>query len=229
MQQRPAPAGGGIFKRDWWEAENRFDPEDEAFWNLCVGRWLSFDTALKDKESNDYTAMGVWELTADYRLALREVWWERLQFPQLAGRIEEEAWRWNRDDKLKGIIIEDKISGTSALQTLRQSAPEWLVGLLVGFEPRGSKEGRARQASLWCERGSVLLPEPSEAAPWLWEFEEDFLFKFPGGAFDDPVDQLTQTVIYLEHFLAQGWRGRMTPHQATSVGVHERLKWRGRR
>jgi predicted phage terminase large subunit-like protein len=211
LQQRPAPAGGAIFKRDWWQVDNRFDAGDSRFWNLCVGRWLSFDTALKDKESNDFTSMGVWELTADYRLAQREVWWRRLQFPQLASVIEGEALRWNRDGRLRGVIIEDKGSGTSALQTLRQGAPEWLAEMLVGFEPRGSKEGRARQASLWCERGCVLLPFPGASAPWLLEFEDDFLFKFPAGAFDDPVDQWTQMVIYLEHYLAQGWRSRLAP------------------
>lgn len=209
LQQRPAPAGGAIFQRKWWEDDNRYDPNDTALWQTTVGRWLSIDTALKDKETNDYHALGVWEMTKDYRLVLREAQWKRLQFPQLADWIQEEALRWRGRDFLKGILIEDKVSGTSALQTLRQEAPEWLADLLIGFEPRGSKEGRARQAALWCDRGCILLPEPSTGAPWLFEFEEDFLYKFPMGKFDDPVDQLSQMVIYLEHYLAQGWRSRV--------------------
>jgi len=208
LQQRPAPAGGGIFKRDWWEGKNRYDLTDKQLVTLAVGRWLSFDTALKDSEANDYTAMGVYELAPDYRLRKVSAHWQRLQFPQLAQEIEDQAERWNRDGKLRGVVIEDRGSGTSALQTLRQSAPDWLAELLVGFEPRLSKEGRARQASLWCERGCVLLPYPCDEAGWLLSFCDDFLFKFPNGMFDDPVDEFTQIIIYLEHYLAQGWRGR---------------------
>lgn len=214
LQQRPAPAGGAIFKRSWWDPEteeglqNRYDNEDYRFWNRCVGRWLSFDTAFKDKEANDYTAMGVVELTADYRLALREMAWRRLETPQVTAWVETEARRWNRDGRLKGIIIEDRASGISTLQTLRQVAEGWLAGLLVGFSPQGSKQGRARQASVWCERGCVLLPLPGTGVAWLMDFEDEFLFKFPGGAFDDPVDALTQAVLYLEHYLSAGWHSR---------------------
>lgn len=210
LQQLPAPAGGMIFLSEWWaDGLNRYDAEDKRIQNTVVGRWLSFDTALKDKESNDYTAMGVYELTPDYQLMKRNAWWRRMQFPQLATTIEDEAQRWNFDEKLRGIVVEDKGSGTSALQSVRQSAPDWLAALLIAFNPQGSKEGRGRQASLWCERGCVLLPSPSPSVPWLLSFCDDFLFKFPGGAFDDPVDELTQIVIYLEHYLAEGWRGRM--------------------
>lgn len=204
LQQRPAPAGGAIFKRDWWHEQNRYDYG--AFpWSGTVARWLSFDTALKDRETNDYTAFGVYELTREYKLLKRHAWWDRVEFPQLATVIQAEAQRWNGDGKLRGVIIEDKGSGISAIQTLRQSAPPEIAQLLIAFNPMLSKEGRARQASLWCERGCVLLPEPSDQVPWLFDFE-DMLFKFPGAAHDDPVDEFTQAILYLENFLAEGYR-----------------------
>jgi predicted phage terminase large subunit-like protein len=209
LQQRPAPAGGAIFKRDWWPAQRRYDAGDKGIYRLNVGRYLSFDTALKDEERNDYTAWGVWELTRDYQLLLRGVDQARLQLPQLATTIEQTGERWNYDGKLQGILVEDKNSGTSALQTLRQSAAPEIAGLLIAFEPKGSKEYRARQASLWCERGMILLPHPGEQVPWLLEFEET-LFKFPAVKHDDVVDQMTQLIIYLEHYLAAGWQARLT-------------------
>ncbi len=208
LQQRPAPAGGEIFQRAWWDGQNRYDATDTRLYRLNTARWLSFDTALKDDESNDYTAMGVWELTSDWQLMHRLVWQQKLQFPQLSKVIEDEAQRWSGDGKLRGIVIEDKNSGTSAIQTLRQSAAPEISAMLVAFEPKGSKESRARQASLWCERGMILLPEPSAAASWLFDFEE-MLFKFPTTAHDDMIDQMTQIIIYLEHYIARGWQARI--------------------
>lgn len=207
LQQRPAPESGNIFLREWWEGRNRWDATERKWSHLCVGRWITIDTALKDDQTNDYTAWGVYELWRDYRLAKRDAGWKRLQFPQLAQQIGDLARRWDYDHKLKGIIIEDKGSGTSALQTLRQGADD-IAALLVEFLPKGSKEQRARQASLWCERGMVLLPFPSDAAPWLLEWEK-VLYDFPAVVHDDTVDELTMMILYLENYLAEGWRAQL--------------------
>lgn len=206
LQQRPAPAGGNIFLREWWEGRNRYTGSS-AFWNLTVGRWITFDTAMKDKKDNDPTGYGVVELTSDYRLAVRKSVVKRLQFPQLASEIQDAAKLWNHDGKLRGIVIEDKNSGTSAIQTLRQSAPDWLAALIIDFMPSGSKEFRARQASLWCERACVLLPANIGECEWYFDFEKE-IFDFPGAAHDEQVDWLSQIVLYLENYLAEGWRLR---------------------
>ena len=68
LQQLPTPAGGAIFKRDWWRL---YPPEGEAF--TRDGKPLkplvfptmdyvvaSVDTAYTAKEENDYSAMTVW-------------------------------------------------------------------------------------------------------------------------------------------------------------------------
>jgi phage terminase large subunit-like protein len=203
--QRPAPAGGNIYQVTWWEGgRNRYSARE----GVVVGRWMSWDTALKDREQADTSALTVWELLDDYRLRLRFASWQRLQFPQLASAIQDEARRWMYDGKLRGIIVEDKVSGISALQTLDQSAPRNIAELLIPFQPgQVSKEGRARQASLWCERGCILLPEPSESVPWLLDFE-DQLYKFPAGRVKDTVDSMAQAILFLEHLLAEGWQAR---------------------
>ena len=208
MQMRPAPVGGLIYLAAWWENKNRFAARPETF-NRNVARWLSLDTAFKDKEYNDATGQIVWELTPDYRLQAREAWWKKLQFPQLASTVRDEIRRWNYDGKLRGVIIEDRASGISLLQTLRQeSAPE-LAEMLIGFDPKQEdKVSRARQASLWCERGCVMLPHPSEAVPWLMDFEQ-LLFKFPTARIKDPADAWSQGILYLEHLIAEGWRARL--------------------
>lgn len=203
-QQRPSPVGGAIYLARWWgEGENRYDPDDNKL--TIVGRWLSVDTALKSEEANDFSACTVWNMLADYRLALAGVWKDKLQFPDLVQKLESLALENDQDRMLRGIIIEDKQSGTSAVQTLREILPDWIAQKIIPWTPKGDKEYRGRQASLWCERGRVLLPFPSESVPWLFSFE-DGLYKFPAAAHDDVEDTVSQIIIYLEHYLAESWR-----------------------
>lgn len=195
------------FRADWWRGRNRYATGNGRLRNQATARWLSWDTAVKDEEQHAYTALTVVELLPDYRLVLREVWRDKLQFPDLPDRMLEAALRYNADGKLRGVLIEDKATGTTAYQTLMRTAPEWLQRLLVAFQPQGSKEQRARQAAVWCKRGCVLLPHPDEAVAWLYEFEQE-LFNFPHTVFADQVDSFGQAVIYLENLLAEGWHAR---------------------
>lgn len=209
LQQRPAPLGGAIFLVDWWVGnKNRYDPADPGIYNKSVARWLFWDTALKDKEQNDTTALVVFELLPDYRIFTRHVWWKRLQFPQLSSTIEEETVRWMFDEKLRDCVIEDKASGISAIQTLEQGASAEVAQRIKAFNPgAASKSARMRSASMWCERGCVLLPKPHESVPWLFEFE-DQLYKLPAAKIDDPGDAFSMGILYLENLLAEGWKAR---------------------
>jgi phage terminase large subunit-like protein len=195
------------FRRSWWRQQNRYDALAEVPPVHIVGRWLSWDTAFKDKETSAYTARGVFELMPDYRLRLRAVWRDKLIFPDLVPVMERDALQWMGDGKLRGILIEDRASGTSAYQTLRTSAPPDLAALLIPFQPQGSKTERASQAAVWCRLGCVQLPEPSAAAPWLLDFESE-LFAAPDGQYMDQVDMFSQAVLFLEHLLGQGYHAR---------------------
>jgi hypothetical protein len=215
LQQRPTPEGGGIFKSDWWDivtGRNRYDMGDKAIANKTLARWLFVDSAFKDKDSNDYSAVSVLELWPDYRLALRSVWMERILSAFLPDKLDELARRWNVDGKLRGVVVEDKGSGTTAIQSLRATAPAWLAEMIFEFQPNGTKEYRARQASIWCGRDCILFPYPSPETTWIFDTidgESGQLFRFPNAAHDDFVDTLTMAIIYLEHYLEQGYHARM--------------------
>ena len=209
LQQRPAPAGGVIFLRKWFDAKNRYDPRDSSVFQRSVARWVFYDTAFKDKEQNDTNARIVFELTPDYRILLREAWWQRLQVPQVTADVNDNTLRWNYDGKLRGTVVEDKGSGIAVLQTLRQGALPEVAALLIEFNPGTvSKTERGRRASQWCERDCVLLPVPDESVPWLFDFEE-LLFKWPGTKIDDPQDAFTMGILFLENLLAEGWKLRL--------------------
>ena len=164
---------------------------------------ISFDTASKDREEHAYTACTVGELTPDYRLIVREVWRDKLQFPDLPDTIRHIAERYNYDGQLRALIIEDKSSGTSAYQTLMRSAPTWLQRILVAFQPSGDKLQRGNQAAVWAKRDCVLLPHPAEGAEWLHEFESE-LYSFPLSVFKDQADSFNQLIIYVVKFIV-GW------------------------
>ena len=205
LQQRPAPAGGQIFLREWWDKKNRYNPADQALVHKAVARWVFYDTSFKDKEQNDPTARVVVDLTPDYRVLVREVWWKRLKVPAIVRDVQDNTRRWNADGKLKATVVEDKASGTAVLQLIREGAPAEIANLLQEFQPGiASKEERARQASVWCDRDCVLLPVPDDKVPWLFDFEE-LLFNAPGTKIKDPWDCFSMMILFLTHILAEGW------------------------
>lgn len=206
------PRGARTFSRDWWRGRNRFDPTDETLIARTEERWISFDTANTDDEANAYTAWTVGDLVVPggglgRRLLLRDAGRERLQFPDLVQTIEQVARRWDHDGKLRGVVIEDKASGTSAYQTLVASAPAWLARKLLLFTPRVSKEQRWGQAAVWCKLGCCWLPHAHERVPWLGEFEAE-LFGLPDSEFKDFGDSFAQLLLWLEHILAESHAAR---------------------
>ena len=75
---------GKPFQAEWWaQGRNRYHIGDGKVKNLAVARYISWDTASKDREEHAYTACTVGELMPDYRMVVREVWRDKLQFPDL--------------------------------------------------------------------------------------------------------------------------------------------------
>lgn len=208
-QQNPTPSGGSIFKADYWgDDRNRYSVIDDRQSKTVIARWIFYDTAFKSGVQNDYSVGSVFELLPDYRIRLRHVWREKVDSAFLPDEIDTLAKQYNQDEKLRGVVIEDKGSGTTSIQTIQKSAPRWLNEIISGFMPSGSKEYRAKMASIWCKRGCVLLPYPDVSLPWYNETidtKDGELFKFPASKNDDFVDTFTMAIIYLENYLAQGY------------------------
>jgi phage terminase large subunit-like protein len=219
LQQRPTSTEGGIFQRAWWgipthgeegtvQPINRYRIEE----NTVVARWLLYDTAFKDKDSNDPSACSVWELLDDYRLRLRHQWNRRIVSAKLPDLIQADIEEWDTDGLLRDVVIEDKGSGITTVQTLSASAEEKYRDRIVGFPVNQSKEYRANLAAVWCYRSCVLLPYPeSWNASWfttLLDPDKGQLFLFPNALHDDLVDTFSMGILYLENYLKMGWQGR---------------------
>jgi predicted phage terminase large subunit-like protein len=175
-QQRPRPSDGGIFKEAWC-ATNRYRViPAEA--NAIVHSW---DTAQKPGELNDPSVGTAWRYgrgVPGYYLA--DVFRRQLDYPTLRRTVIS----WAERDRPSAVLIEDKSSGQSLIQELRQttSLP------VIPIEPQGDKTFRANEVSALVEAGLLHLPE---TAPWLVDYEGE-LFGFPLSTHDDQVDSTTQ-------------------------------------
>lgn len=211
------------FKPEWWEGRNRYLPEEAyRLWNACIGRYAALDTANKAEEHNAYSALTVGDLQDDYSLPLRYVARKRLEFPDLVDWTIEELAQFNRDSKLRAVIIENAASGIQLIQTLRRSGPPWLRHLVVAVKPpRGGKPEAYKNAAVWAKRGMMPLPHPSSLNPWLHDFEKE-IFAAPNSTYLDQADSMSMLLNYLEErhgVFSRRWRAMGAVASAATKNV----------
>jgi predicted phage terminase large subunit-like protein len=216
MQQRPAPAEGGMFKRLWWKP---YKPETLPKLKTVE---LYLDSAFKEGVHNDFSVFALWGFDGKGGGYVLNVWRRRVAFPALI-RLGHEAYAWS-EEHFPGmailLVIEDKASGQSAIQTFSQpyhTVDGELPKLPVHSYklPAGqSKIARAEGVTALVEGGSVFVPE---RAAWLedWLLEHD---KFPNDDHDDQVD--TTSMALTRNLLKD------RPVIVAPTSIPQRSKWR---
>lgn len=177
-QQDPQPAAGIIVKREWL---HEFDLENPPKFEMKIQSW---DTANKATELADYSVCTTWGVK-DNRLYLLDVFWKKLEFPEL----EQAALRLAADFRPAVVLIEDKVSGTSLIQSLRQKG--------IATQPvsvDGDKIMRLRAQTAKISSGLVLFPRK---APWLDAYLLE-LTTFPNSKNDDRVDSTVHALAWLD-------------------------------
>ena len=201
LQQRPSPAGGGIFKRHWfrfWQPRGANLPP--VMVQLPDGTQTSipaieapqqvdeqiqsWDCSFKDLDTSDYVVGQVWARRGAFFLLGDQVR-GRMDCPGTVRAVRELTHKWPRT---VAKLIEDKANGSAVIQMLAHEIP----GLLP-VNPSGGKIARAQAISPLVEAGNVYLPHP-EYAPWVNDFIEECI-QFPNGAHDDQVDAMTQAIL----------------------------------
>lgn len=174
-QGRPTPAGGGMFKREWWQ-RYRAMPARARRGGIFI------DTATDDKSTGDYFAM------ATVRTHDLGFYWERMLNAQLAFPDQvravidaREASRRTPNDAGLPIYIEETPWALPLITALKR-----LVTRVIGVKTGGvSKIARAMAATPYVESASCYLPE---GAGWVSDFiEQHAAFPSPGWH-DDMVD-----------------------------------------
>lgn len=176
-QGRPVPQGGGIVKLEWF---GRYTTPLDYYDQIV----LSFDTAQKDKEINDPSVCEVWGIGSRY-YDLLDVWRDRVQYPTLRRMAKSLGEKWNPN----AMLIEDKSSGSSLIQDLREDT----LLPVIPIDPEGDKVTRMSVETPVIEAGRCRLPH---SAPWLVDFESE-IGTFPLSVKKDQVDSFSQILRWI--------------------------------
>lgn len=178
MQQRPSPDGGGIFKDEWWKY---YTVPPQIQWAAIYA-----DTAQKTGEQNDYSVFQLWGKSKDGQAVLLDMIRGKWEAPELLTQARA-FWLKHKAGGaiVRKMAIEDKVSGTGLIQTLRREGVP-----VVAIERNRDKVTRAYDAAPLIESGNVLLPQNAQ---WL----SDFLAEsrtFPNAQHDDMLDPMMDAV-----------------------------------
>jgi predicted phage terminase large subunit-like protein len=210
-QQEPAPRGGGVIKRDWWQLweRDKFPPLDYVI--------ASLDTAYTTKTENDFSAMTIWgifsggdqvavatrQITPDGDLvsAVRRTyteehpkvvmlwaWQERLELHELVVKVEDSM----RKFKVDKLLVENKAAGISVAQELRRlfNHVDFAVQLV---DPKSQdKLARVHSVAHLFAEGLIYAPDRAWADNVIKQCEI-----FPKGKNDDLVDTVSMTLKHL--------------------------------
>jgi predicted phage terminase large subunit-like protein len=199
-QQRPSPAGGGLFKRhrfQFWRPSHMNLPPIQvkmpngdvisidavplpAEFDQVIQSW---DMSFKDNANCDYVVGQVWGAFRADRFLLDQRR-DRMDMPSTKEAVKDLTSLYPRAATK---LVEAKANGPAVVQELRHD-----VSGLVEVNPEGGKVARAHAVSAQVESGNVYLPHPA-IAPWVQAFIEEVV-SFPNGRNDDQVDAMTQAL-----------------------------------
>lgn len=166
-QQAPIAMGGGVFKSEWFRFYK--DIKDVRYRKI----FITADTAIKTKEWNDFTAIGVWGLTVNNKLRMLDYVHGKFEIPELQATMLAiwEKWKYGVGNcRCSEIVIEDKASGMQLIQMLRR-----VGGLPIHpIVPEKDKLSRAYDVVPQVASGNIELPE-SDKNPLSAEILKDIL------------------------------------------------------
>lgn len=191
-QQRPSPADGTFFRRDWFRRYRAADIEGKAF-----QRYLTSDHAPTDGEESDPTVCRVWGIDAERDVYLLDGFSHRETMDVTADRIVGNLKDQQRDPgrpAVEGLIRkhkpfawfpEDDNNWKSAAPFIRRRMRE--EGVMTRLEPMsphgGDKAAKAQSFQGLAAMGRVFIPEGPEGDAII-----DQMVKFPAGAHDEEID-----------------------------------------
>lgn len=193
-QQLPAPRGGGIIQREWWQL---WPPVgEEKTWG---GHWPSFyyvcaylDTAFTSKDTNAWCALtvfGVFTYRARTRVAMIAGWRERPTLVGLVTKTRETCEKW----KVDNLIIENKAGAEWVRQEIQKQMDKRSIKFTITLdEPTGDKVARARAVSAQFEEKMIYAPDKEWADMVIKEVEN-----FPKGRWKDLTDTVTGAIGFL--------------------------------
>jgi predicted phage terminase large subunit-like protein len=177
-QQRPAPAEGALFKKEWFKFYRKHELPPK--WDEQL---LSWDCSFKDSAGSDFVSGQVWGRLGARKFLLERVH-ARMDAVRTLSEFEAQVARW---PEANAKLVEEAANGYAVIQLFRNRIPG-----LIAVRPEGSKLSRAHAVAPTVEAGDVYLPHPHEA-PWVDDFLAE-LCSFPTAPHDDDVDAMSQAL-----------------------------------
>jgi predicted phage terminase large subunit-like protein len=175
----PSAATGSMIKREWWRF---YDPNTVPEFKYTIHSW---DLSI-GRKGGDYSAFGSWGLAKDGYYMTNGGRWiltpgERLNKMKLLYEAERPRF----------VLIEDSSVSMDFIEMMQRETRLPLKPVSPGTM---DKEARVKARVNMIEAGRVWLPNNQ---PWVDEFIDECA-AFPGGQYDDQVDQMSQALKYLE-------------------------------
>lgn len=185
LQQRPAPRGGGMFQREWFEIVKDYPREASIvrYWDVAASKPRAGDA------KPDWTVGLKMARTKEGVTYIVDV--RRMQATSLT--VERAARQCAYLDGLHCRIFREQEPGAAGKDIISYWSRHVLQGFpFLGHRPTGPKEERAGPLSAQAENGNVKLV----LGPW----NETFLAEvevFPVGEYDDQVDAASGAYVHL--------------------------------
>jgi predicted phage terminase large subunit-like protein len=208
LQQRPAPRGGALFKRPWWEG-GRARYEFQGGETLVrAGRpgatsldsctvFCVVDAGVSNKATSDPTVMVVFAVAPDGDLYVLWCLRDRLEVEEVVPALNDVCRAWRPE----WVGIEANGFQIWFVKEARKKERYLAIPTVRELDPQGKgKAARAAPAVIRAEQGRILLPYPNDSQnPWVQDFEEE-MYSFTGkeGRPDDRVDTLAYAVLEMD-------------------------------
>lgn len=181
-QQRPAPLGGGIIKRDWLQTYY----EVPLYFDTLVS---CFDLSMVDSDNADYTVGTVWG-KIDGDIYLIDMIRNKMS---VIEQIEAILYMERKYPQCRAKLIEAKANGPAVIKMLEKK-----ISGIIAIEPSeygGNKQARLHACVPEFASKSVKFPDVT-IAPWIDDVVSE-LMMFPKGKHDDIVDTIAYAISWL--------------------------------
>lgn len=235
-QGRPSALEGAILKLGYWSYY-----DSDLLQALQEGRgwhgpgfkrmWQSWDTALKEKTTSDYTVGQLWGQDLGQRYLLRQVRGRFGLGDTIQAVRDVTAWAHEHFPALgnHSVFIENAANGPEVISATKREIPG-----LVAVSPNRDKVTRAWAIEPALRGGSVFVPGDRVMSPNGWvpdtartpEWVQGLLgecARFPNGTHDDQVDAVTQALDPTRFAQPRGRRERRDRRVLTSGIRSERF------
>lgn len=187
-QQRPSPAEGGTFKREWFKKIVDRAPDGL--------RWKrGYDLAISTKTSADYTASFRCAKDAMGNIYIADGFRRRIEYPEQRRYIIERMLAETNTEH----GVESALHGRALVQDIRRDN----LSLTKPLRSIHVEKDKLTRALAWlnlAEAGKLILVR----GPWIDEFVEE-IAAFPTGRHDDQIDAVSIAVAMLSRAGSRVW------------------------